>query len=74
MSREGPESEEEVKMKSMKTQIASVVLVGLAAKGWSGRARHLTLVELGGGYFEGGPGGPRRCLVASSRHLKPPLR
>lgn len=32
---------------------ASVVLVGLAGKGWSGRARHLSLVEAGAGMTRG---------------------
>ena len=32
---------------------ASVVLVGLAGKGWSGRARHLALVEAGAGMSRG---------------------
>ncbi|HEX8795291.1 MAG TPA: hypothetical protein VF765_30290 [Polyangiaceae bacterium] len=35
------------------TCFASVVLVGLAGKGWSGRARHLSLVEAGAGMTRG---------------------
>lgn len=35
------------------TCFASVVLVGLAGKGWSGRARHLGLVEAGAGMSRG---------------------
>jgi hypothetical protein len=35
------------------TCFAAVVLVGLAGKGWSGRARHLSLVEAGAGMTRG---------------------
>jgi hypothetical protein len=35
------------------TCFAAVVLVGLAGKGWSGRARHMSLVEAGAGMTRG---------------------
>lgn len=52
------------------TCFASVVLVGLAGKGWSGRARHLALVEAGAGMTRGSVHRFRGFFSSQTRTMK----
>jgi len=48
----------------------AVVLVGLAGKGWSGRARHLTLVEAGAGMSRGTAHRFRGLFASQTRAMR----
>jgi hypothetical protein len=48
----------------------AVVLVGLAGKGWSGRARHLTLVETGAGMSRGTAHRFRGLFASQTRAMR----
>jgi hypothetical protein len=49
---------------------AAVVLVGLASKGWSGRARHLALVEAGAGMSRGTEHAFRGFFASQTRAMR----
>jgi hypothetical protein len=49
---------------------ALIVLIGLAAKGWSGRARHLALVEAGAGMSRGSVRRFRGFFASETRALR----
>ena len=49
--------------------VAAIVVVGLASKGWGGRARHLSLVEAGSGMSKGPVRRYRGFFSSSTRSL-----
>jgi hypothetical protein len=49
---------------------ALIVLVGLAGKGWSGRARHLSLAEVGAGMTRGGVRRFRGFFASQTRAMR----